>query len=601
MHSLNLVLLFAIVSFSIFSCQKESSFNNIKKSATIGTDIPIFACESTVEPTLPASDSPYSFNLLDFHNESNGMDFTDAFLDASIHINELCQVLNGSAIIYLNIPAGIYNVGKQLKPGECYPSCDNPVFENDYSDTRHGSVRKGVDILSFIGCDGLVINGEEGTVIRFKDSLYFGGYREDAVTIDDDLNNNIEDNSDALFITNHPDDTDDKRHRATIGNIIRLQDCNCVRISNIELDGNVPESGSGFLGGKHEIGKFGGSFESRQLTHSGIDIWNSSNITIRNIHTHHFGLDGIRISDVPEEYEGTTENIYLSNVNSEYNCRQGLSWTGGSNLFVSNSSFNYTGYVDGGASFINPPGAGIDIEPGKDHMVENGNFYNCEMIGNSGAADLISFKTTNTVLNLDNINFNNCLFSGQNTKAIILQNTGNINFDNCNFTGMFRQLTAIPESEIIIRNSTITDVTMDGNPSYAIQGATVSNTMLLDIVNGDNFRFENNTFKLHNRKLIHVVSTDTPPQNGFFDNNEFDIYVDELNDNLFNYIGHFRYYHLTNNNFNSVFSSSQGCTNPIQFASELYDGSNIITGCEATSSCIERTIVDTDDKDCDAF
>ena len=114
----------------------------------------------------------------------------------------------------------------------------------------------------------------------------------------------------------------------------------------------------------------------RQIPHNGVYILNSRSISIDNINAHHFGLDGIIISN---KKSSVSDSIRLTNSIFEYNSRQGLSWVGGNQLYVKNCKFNHTGK----GKFSSPPGAGVDIEA-ESGPIRNGVFDSCEFIDNIG-------------------------------------------------------------------------------------------------------------------------------------------------------------------------------------------------------------------------
>ncbi len=114
------------------------------------------------------------------------------------------------------------------------------------------------------------------------------------------------------------------------------------------LDGNM-------YPGKMNIGGAGGK-EGIQAPHYGIWIGNSGNITIKNVTTQRFGLDGVYIHNRDNTWYD--KNIVIDSLLSDYNGRQGISITSGDSILITNSKFNNTHQ----GILQNPPGAGVDIE-----------------------------------------------------------------------------------------------------------------------------------------------------------------------------------------------------------------------------------------------
>lgn len=98
---------------------------------------------------------------------------------------------------------------------------------------------------------------------------------------------------------------------------------------------------------------------------------NSKNVQIRNVKLREFWGDGIYVMG---------ENIVISNLESSFNGRQGLSLTHGKNIKILNSEFHHTGYIE--ICSCKGPGAGIDIEPNKGDTVYNIYIENCKLHDN---------------------------------------------------------------------------------------------------------------------------------------------------------------------------------------------------------------------------
>ncbi|MGH2565896.1 MAG: right-handed parallel beta-helix repeat-containing protein, partial [Ginsengibacter sp.] len=236
--------------------------------------------------------------------------------------------------VKLSIPKGTYIVGKQTFTGG---RLNKPAYE-------------GEDVMHLSNVKNFSVNGEVGAVIKFQNGMRMGSFSPISGKENKNGNNFV-----------------NRAYAAIPGTCIYIDNSTGVTVSNIELDGNNQNI---ILGGVYgDVG--------RQLQHYGIFISNSKNVLVANMNVHHFGLDGISISNKPND---SKDSIQLLNSNFEYNSRQGLSWVSGNQLYVKNCKFNHTGKV----KFSSPPGAGVDIEA-EGGPIRNGIFENCEFIDNTGA------------------------------------------------------------------------------------------------------------------------------------------------------------------------------------------------------------------------
>lgn len=148
----------------------------------------------------------------------------------------------------------------------------------------------------------------------------------------------------------------------------------------------------------------------------GINISNSSNIRIEDVKIQHCWGDGVYVAGGTEKQIGdyfyASKNVYLKNVICDDNRRQGMSVEHVDGLTVVNCSF-----INTGKTKFTPPGHGVDIEPNftkaQKQSCKNLMFRKCKFIGNKGAqlGEDNSFKIGD-VCNIENVTFENCLFSG---------------------------------------------------------------------------------------------------------------------------------------------------------------------------------------------
>jgi hypothetical protein len=286
----------------------------------------------------------------------------------------------------LIIPAGVYIVGEQnINPN---PDTTQAYYQHN-------------EIFSIDSVNNVIIEGEAGAIIRIADGLNFGSF--------DPLTGEV--------YNHYPDtvDFDDYDYIAEIGDIFFIENSTNILFKNIELDGNLQNLIVGGYWGDTGI----------QLEASGIKLLGSSNILIRNIYTHHHGLDGIEVAFYDLTPSSNPTVSVFENTISEYNGRQGLSWVGGIGLTAYNCKFNHTGK----AGISSAPGGGLDIEA-EESVCRGGRFIKCEFENNTGVGMVSDsgdggFST-----------FENCSFWGTTNYPIWVNKPG-IKFTDCNIYGSF--------------------------------------------------------------------------------------------------------------------------------------------------------------------
>jgi len=282
--------------------------------------------------------------------------------------------------VTLVIPFGIYIVGNQVPGQEWLLNGDDLIFLKDC---------RSIEIV------GEPKNGKYPK-LRYKDGLYFGSFEGNPL-------------KGKLKPKCVPDkDYYNRKTCAFIGNCFTLLNCSKVKISSIEIDGN--QNGM-VLGGNY-------GDRGKQLNHRGFYLANSANISLSNIYVHHMGLDGVEVTGC--------EKTTIKNLISTYNGRQGLSWTAGNGLEISDSKFNYSG----NSRICSSPGAGMDIEPESKANITHGVFNNCEFMYNAGCG-LVNDR--NSYLAVDMV-FKGCTFLGHDSWAIWARGT-RFRFENCKIYG----------------------------------------------------------------------------------------------------------------------------------------------------------------------
>lgn len=131
----------------------------------------------------------------------------------------------------------------------------------------------------------------------------------------------------------------------------------------------------------------------------GIAVTGSEEVSISNIDVEKCYGDGLNlqvayIDGVPISPKG----VYIDNIRSLHNRRQGISIEAGYDVFITRSEFSYTGGTE--------PASGIDIEPwSPDAVVKNITIDGCVLIDNAkkgiivgGAGDISNIRITNNFL-----------------------------------------------------------------------------------------------------------------------------------------------------------------------------------------------------------
>jgi hypothetical protein len=290
-----------------------------------------------------------------------------AFQEAAAYI----QSVGGN--VKLIIPFGTYKVGKQMPSTVAGTTIDNhevvEVTTNYY----------GSNVFSIKGVNNVEIVGVASTSgqlprIRYKDDLRFGTFSTVAT------GGSIPSNPNQYNIHNPGDwDFGYRLYAAGLGNCIKFDNCNNVKVSNLFLDGNINGQRIGGNWGAATTSNDPPNLRHIEINHTGIHIKNSTCVNISGIASYYFGLDGIYIDN---NKNLPANNVTISGSDVASNTRQGLSWVGGNGLHVSGSYFRSNGKIVS----VNPttlnvyitqaPGAGIDVEPSGYNFCKNAVFEN---------------------------------------------------------------------------------------------------------------------------------------------------------------------------------------------------------------------------------
>jgi hypothetical protein len=376
--------------------------------------------------------------LSDFGISAANSNNTEGFL-------KLSEWLKGKKDISITFPKGIYYIGQQK-------NSPKTVVENIQN------------IFTIENASGITIIGN-GAKIKYVDRLMYGAF---------EIGSKKKMTHNTAFSK--------AENAAYPGNCIKIYNSNNINISNLELDGNIEKM---IIGGRYgDVGI--------QLWHRGFYIINSYDVRLKQVNVHHFGLDGIELSNEILKTGKSPYQLTLSNVSCKYNGRQGISWVGGNGLFIENSTFSYSGR----ANICSAPGAGIDIEP-EVAMCKNGLFVNCKFEDNCGpgfVSDLYKLKTANIV-------FNACTFYGTTACAVWAHNA-DIHINNSTIIGQILSPAGGGENEkTVINHCDIYDYNSQTNKK-----AFFTN-FLIDAGGGQKFyEIVGSTFYLKYAKLCYIES-----------------------------------------------------------------------------------------------
>jgi hypothetical protein len=274
----------------------------------------------------------------------------DAFKKAAAYFNKIGG--NGKLII----PRGTYIVGRQIRS----KTSSRYLIEDD--------------IFYLKNCNNFSIEGTSQSRIFYVNNLRFGTFNP----ID-----GKKFNPPTLPFY-------DMSKTAQIGCLFRFENCNNIKITDLDANGN----------NRYTI--IGGSYGDMgiQLWHYGLHIVNCYEMKLTRLKFHHFCLDGIMINNQSDK---------------------------NSNISILNSAFNYNGRQGGLSS---PPASGVDIEPTDGATVSQGTFENCTFINNKGCG-LVADNT-----NSSNMTFKNCTYWGVDLWSLWIRPPA-YSFYNCKIYGSF--------------------------------------------------------------------------------------------------------------------------------------------------------------------
>jgi len=332
----------------------------------------------------------------------------------------------------LVIPPGTYIVGQHDFAG---------AFGKGYAYNNN-------PIITINDCPRPVVIEGFGAVLKLNDNLRWGLF--DPVT-----------GQPASPVAPH----DLRDYEAGPGAVIQVLRNAAMSISGLEIDGNIQNLILGL------------EIEKQQISAYGIQSIDNKQLLIKDVYTHHHGLDGVYITSEMflKEDDPAYPNV-LENVVSEYNGRQGLSWDGGTQLTAIGCRFSQTGQAIHNTTKVKigvPPGAGIDIET-ENNDCHHGVFISCEFSHNAGPG---MQAITGSPWKVSNLSFYNCIFRyNHNAGLNLLGDTSDLSFHSCKFVG--NSVSGVL-SQSTVSNATFNDCTFIGTGAPSLGSV------------GKYFRFQN--------------------------------------------------------------------------------------------------------------
>jgi hypothetical protein len=265
--------------------------------------------------------------------------------------------------------------------------------------------------------------------------------------------------------------------------MIRVQRCSGgVEISDIELDGNVAKL---FLGGNY-------GDNGRQIPAVGIAlIDNPGSEVVRNVYSHHHGLDGLVINGDDREGPRLPQRL-IEGLRSEYNGRQGVSIVGGRGYAFRSCKFNHTGRV----TVHSGPGAGVDIEAEGGKKNRDFSFTDCEFVNNLGCGLVADVGDS------EGATFTRCTFVGT-TGWAAWPLKPRIRFTDCRFVGSVCNAYGNRNPDLATQ---FVGCTFLDDPKLSPTGKVYltdrGSGPIVDLSEGLNVRFKSCTFRLTGKGLL---------------------------------------------------------------------------------------------------
>ena len=343
------------------------------------------------------------FNVAQFGAKGDGVtNDTLAFLSCSKAFN---LVGHGTYLI----PPAEYVVGMQLD--KITPDCIGYDWYKKYSNGFWNGYKATLHTIYLLISGDTKIIGD-GAKLKVADGLYVGMFNKDGTPSGARNSGYSAQGSGYTVHVRYGNSELDLRPSS--------EGTPTVIINGIEVDGSDSTTivGSG-------IGDTG-----MQAKCYGVCVRGNCNIEMNNVHAHHYVTDGIYTGGGTSDQKTSLMRTF-TNCRAEFNGRNNLLNTGGTNAVYINCKSNYQGQ----SAFYSLPHTGYDFEYETGNVNET-TFYNCEFVGNKGSAILIP-EIWNRLYRP--IKFINCIFEGSNefteVDNSVIAEGFNAFFDGCSFYG----------------------------------------------------------------------------------------------------------------------------------------------------------------------
>jgi len=265
--------------------------------------------------------------------------------------------------------------------------------------------------------------------------------------------------------------------------MVRAENCSGgVEIADLELDGNIARLSIGGEYGDH----------GRQIPFNGISLVNNSGPeVIRNVYTHHHGLDGLIVDGI-DKAAPTLPKRLISGLRSEFNGRQGASLIGGRGYAFERCKFNHTGR----GPVMSAPGAGVDIEAEDGKLNRDYSFTDCEFVDNAGCGMVADSGPSEGAV------FTRCTFVGT-TAWSAWPFKPRFRFNDCRFVGAVVRTKGDDDRS---RACQFTDCTFLDDPKLSPTGKVFVGDRgwgpICDVSNERNVTFRRCTFRLTAKGML---------------------------------------------------------------------------------------------------
>jgi hypothetical protein len=348
-------------------------------------DQPLLPCANILLPSNCLGRRCSKDIVADFGADNTGVTNSDcAFQKAARFFNNR----GGHGI--LTIPPGTYTVGEQ------------------YVDVATGWGREGLHVFPLHDCSdfeikGISDNNGNPPTIRFEDCLLYGAF-------------DLSFNQRLISGLNNDNGIASYGNLAKVGVFIRFKECQRMKVSNLNIDGNSPNLSYG-----------GHRSEGIQLEACGIFLINTIRSNFNNLNIHHFGEDGVSMY---METRPVSMNNNFTNCKFDSNGRVGFYWSGGSTVNFSNCTFDNNAITR--VSSKAADGIDMELNDTQEADIEYGTFTDCQFMFNAAAG---MESSPNWIYHVTHHTFLRCTFACYNQKYSVWPRGRDFNFIDCVFYG----------------------------------------------------------------------------------------------------------------------------------------------------------------------